>query len=48
MDERGKIRERAFAGQITDFTGLRWGTITPTTGIRGKHVRTQADFTYRQ
>ena len=29
-DERGKIRHRERARQLRDFTGLRWGTITPT------------------
>lgn len=30
MTERGVIRSRASASQIRDFSGLRWGTITPT------------------
>ena len=28
--ERGKIRNRRYAQQIRDFSGLRFGTITPT------------------
>ena len=28
--ERGVIRNRKFAGQLRDFSGLRFGTITPT------------------
>ena len=28
--DRGKIRNREQAQQIRDFSGLRWGTITPT------------------
>jgi len=27
---RGKIRNRDFARQLRDFSGLRWGNITPT------------------
>jgi len=30
MHERGKIRGREYATQVKDFTGLRWGKITPT------------------
>lgn len=30
MHERGAIRNRAFASQIKDFRGLRFGNITPT------------------
>jgi len=30
MDNRGKIRNRKVAKQLRDFSGLRWGTITPT------------------
>ena len=30
MTERGTIRNRESAAQIRDFSGLRWGTITPT------------------
>jgi len=30
MHERGKIRGRKYAAQVKDFTGLRWGKITPT------------------
>ena len=30
MDKRGKIGNRRRALQIRDFTGLRWGNITPT------------------
>ncbi len=30
MTERGKIRNRENALQIRDFSGLRWGNITPT------------------
>ena len=30
MIERGKIRNREFASQLRDFSGLRWGSITPT------------------
>lgn len=30
MNERGRINNRARATQIKDFTGLRWGKITPT------------------
>lgn len=30
MAQRGKIRNREQAQQIRDFSGLRWGTITPT------------------
>lgn len=30
MHERGKIRNREFATQIRDFSGLRYGKITPT------------------
>lgn len=30
MSERGVIRNRAFAQQIKDFSGLRFGNITPT------------------
>lgn len=30
MAERGEIRNRKYAQQIQDFTGLRWGAITPT------------------
>lgn len=29
-DMRGKIRNRAYASQIRDFSGLRFGKITPT------------------
>jgi len=28
--ERGKIRNRQFAQQLRDFSGMRWGNITPT------------------
>lgn len=28
--DRGKIRNRAVASQLRDFSGLRWGKITPT------------------
>lgn len=28
--ERGKIRNRKIAKQLRDFSGLRWGNITPT------------------
>jgi len=30
MTERGKIRDRDSATQVRDFTGLQFGTITPT------------------
>lgn len=30
MAERGEIRNRAYAAQIRDFRGLRFGKITPT------------------
>jgi hypothetical protein len=30
MHDRGVIRNRAFGSQIIDFSGLRWGNITPT------------------
>ena len=30
MPERGAIRNRQRAKQLRDFTGLRWGKITPT------------------
>ena len=30
MAERGKIRNEEFARQLKDFSGLRWGSITPT------------------
>jgi len=30
MTERGKIRNRDQAQQIRDFSGLKWGKITPT------------------
>jgi len=30
MAERGEIRNRERAKQLRDFTGLRWGKITPT------------------
>lgn len=30
MSERGVIRNRQFAAQIRDFSGLRFGNITPT------------------
>ena len=30
MPERGKIRNREYAQQIRDFSGLRYGKITPT------------------
>jgi len=30
VSERGKIRNREYASQIRDFSGLRYGTITPT------------------
>ncbi len=30
MTERGKIRNREQAKQLRDFSGLKWGTITPT------------------
>lgn len=30
MAERGVIRNRAFAAQLRDFSGLRYGKITPT------------------
>lgn len=30
MSERGVIRNREHASQINDFSGLRWGSITPT------------------
>lgn len=29
-DGRGKIRNRKFANQVRDFSGLRYGNITPT------------------
>lgn len=29
-DDRGKIRTREYAQQLRDFSGLRFGTITPT------------------
>ena len=28
--DRGKIRNREYAKQLRDFSGLRWGNITPT------------------
>ena len=30
MIERGKIRNRDFASTLRDFSGLKWGRITPT------------------
>lgn len=30
MGERGVIYNRAYASQLRDFSGLRWGNITPT------------------
>lgn len=30
MDEKGKIRHRQYATQVRDFSGLRFGNITPT------------------
>lgn len=30
MENRGKIIHREYAAQIRDYTGLRWGSITPT------------------
>lgn len=30
MDNRGAIRNSDFAGQLRDFSGLRYGNITPT------------------
>ena len=30
MHERGKIRNRKYASQLRDFSGMRYGTITPT------------------
>ena len=30
MTERGKIRNRNYASQLRDFSGLRFGNITPT------------------
>ena len=30
MSERGKIQNGDYGGQLRDFTGLRWGAITPT------------------
>lgn len=30
MVKRGKIKHRKYASQIRDFSGLRWGKITPT------------------
>jgi ribosomal protein L37AE/L43A len=30
LSERGKIRNREYASQIRDFSGLKYGTITPT------------------
>ena len=30
MQDRGVINNRDYAAQIRDFSGLRWGTITPT------------------
>ena len=30
MHERGKIRNREYASQLRDFSGMRYGSITPT------------------